>query len=69
METAADVPIPYRVAEWLPSDHAFLARWLAALIEKAQTESRAFHPVITELQDLIESDPGIFMLFNQMFPA
>jgi phosphatidylserine decarboxylase len=30
-------------------------------------ESRAFHPVITELQDLIESDAGIFMLFNQMF--
>jgi phosphatidylserine decarboxylase len=67
METATDVLIPYRVAEWLPSDHAFLARWLAALVDRAETESRAFHPVITELQDLIESDAGIFMLFNQMF--
>src|SRR5215469_13224389 len=67
METATSVSIPYRVAEWLPSDHAFLARWLAALAEKAQAESRPFHPVINEFQDFIESDAAIFMLFNQMF--
>ena len=26
--------VPYRVGRWLPSDHAFLARWLDAMIEK-----------------------------------
>jgi hypothetical protein len=27
---SADAPAPYRVGQWLPSDHAFLARWLDA---------------------------------------
>ena len=52
---------------WLPSDHAFLVRWLEAMIQKAESEARALHPVIQEFQALIESDAAIFMLFNQMF--
>jgi phosphatidylserine decarboxylase len=55
------------VGEWLPSDHAFLAKWLDAMILKTQASPKALHPVIGDLQDLIESDPAIFMLFNQMF--
>lgn len=66
MSTAGS-SIPYRVAEWLPSDHAHLARWLDALIEKTRAEPRALHPVIAGFQDLIEGDAGIFMLFSQMF--
>lgn len=58
---------PYRVGEWLPSDHAFLARWLDAMIRKTQENPKALHPAIAQLQDLIESDPEIFMLFSQMF--
>ena len=64
---SADAPAPYRVGRWLPSDHAFLARWLEAMIHKAHTEPRPLHPVIADFRDLIESDPAIFMLFNQMF--
>jgi phosphatidylserine decarboxylase len=61
------VAIPYRVGEWLPSDHAFLRSWLEAMIRKTAEGSKSLHPVIAELRDLIETDPGIFMLFNQMF--
>lgn len=57
----------YRVGEWLPSDQAFLIKWLEAMINKTQAEPRALHPVIAEFEQLIESDPQIFMLFNQMF--
>ncbi len=67
MQMAADAQIPFRVGEWLPSDHAFLTRWLEAMIQKTHAEPRALHPVIAEFQELIESDPEIFMLFSQMF--
>ncbi|HMK86390.1 MAG TPA: phosphatidylserine decarboxylase family protein [Steroidobacteraceae bacterium] len=67
METMIGAQIPYRVGQWLPSDHAFLTRWLEAMIEKTHAEHKALHPVIEELQCLVESDPEIFMLFNQMF--
>jgi phosphatidylserine decarboxylase len=63
----AQQPAPYRVGEWLPSDHDFLARWLAMMIRKSDAERRTLHPVIAEFRDLIESDPAIFMLFNLMF--
>jgi phosphatidylserine decarboxylase len=61
------VEIPYRVGAWLPSDHAFLAKWLEAMIQKTHAEPKGLHPVIADFQDLIEADPEIFMLFNQMF--
>jgi phosphatidylserine decarboxylase len=63
--TATDTP--YRVGEWLPSDQAFLDKWLGAMIKRTDTEEKALHPIIADFQDLIESDPEIFMLFNQMF--
>jgi phosphatidylserine decarboxylase len=59
--------IPYRVGEWLPSDHAFLARWLEAMILKSLSEPRALHPGIGDFQTLIVSDAELFILFNQMF--
>jgi phosphatidylserine decarboxylase len=64
---AGGTPIPYRVGAWLPSDHAFLSRWLEAMVEKSGAEPRPLHPVIADFQKLIESDAEIFMLFNQMF--
>ena len=64
---SADAPVPYRVGQWLPSDHAFLARWLEAMIHKTLDEPRPLHPVVADFRDVIESDPAIFMLFNQMF--
>jgi phosphatidylserine decarboxylase len=66
-ETTTGAPIPYRVGGWLPSDHAFLSKWLDAMIRKTNAEPKALHPVIADFQDLIESDAEIFMLFSQMF--
>jgi phosphatidylserine decarboxylase len=59
--------IPYRVGRWLPSDHAHLVRWLEGMITKSQSEPRALQPVVADLQQLIESDAQLFMLFSQMF--
>jgi phosphatidylserine decarboxylase len=67
METATGADAPFRVGEWLPSDHAFLERWLEAMIQKTHAPPKALHPTIADFQDLIESDPEIFMLFSQMF--
>ena len=67
METATGADAPFRVGEWLPSDHAFLERWLEAMIRKTHAQPKALHPTIADFQDLIESDPEIFMLFSQMF--
>lgn len=60
-------PAPYRVGAWLPSDHAFLVSWLEAMTLKSHEWQHALHPVVSEFQDLIESDPVIFMLVSQMF--
>jgi phosphatidylserine decarboxylase len=67
MESATGTHVPYRVGEWLSSDHAFLVNWLEAMILKTHTEQKVLHPVIADFQALIERDPEIFMLFNQMF--
>jgi len=67
MEATTAGPIPYRVGEWLPSDEAFLTRWLDAMLEKTRTEEKALHPEIQDFEALIEADPRLFMLFNQMF--
>jgi phosphatidylserine decarboxylase len=67
MKTATGEQAAYRVGEWLPSDHAFLVRWLEAMILKTHRDPKPLHPVIADFQDVIESDPEIFMLFHQMF--
>jgi phosphatidylserine decarboxylase len=67
MKATPEAEVPYRVGGWLPSDQAFLERWLEAIIRETQAEQKALHPCIAGLQHLVESDAGIFMLFNQMF--
>jgi phosphatidylserine decarboxylase len=67
MKSGTGGELPYRVGKWLPSDQAFLTRWLAAIIEKTELEAKALQPVIADFQDLIESDGEIYMLFHQMF--
>jgi phosphatidylserine decarboxylase len=65
----ATTPAPYRVGQWLPSDQRFLEQWMDELIKEADADL-AVHPlcpVIQEFRELIEGDPEIYMLFNQMF--
>lgn len=59
--------VAYRVGQWLPSDQIFLDNWLEAIIQTTHAEQKPLHPVIADFGDLIESNPQIFMLFNQMF--
>ncbi len=63
----ASKTVPYRVGQWLPSDQSVLDAWLARHIKLAEADQRPLHPVIQRLQDLIENDAEIFMLFNLMF--
>ena len=58
---------PYRVGKWLPSDQAFLDRWLAKQLQAVRENPQPLQPVVQEFQDLIESDAELFMYFHQMF--
>lgn len=60
-------PTPYRVGRWLPSDQAVLERWLENHIKAVEANPTPLHPVIKEFKDLIEGDPDLYMLFNQMY--
>ncbi|MDP2721120.1 MAG: phosphatidylserine decarboxylase family protein [Bacteroidales bacterium] len=60
-------PVPYRVGEWLPTDHAVLNQWMKDLIAEAEADQSPLLPVVDELKQLIESDPEVYMLFHQMF--
>lgn len=59
--------INYRVGKWLPSDQVILDQWMAKLISEADSNNTELLPVVEDFKKLIESDPEIYMLFNQMF--
>lgn len=67
MTTDSDrVDVP-RQAGWLPRDQDDLEAWLAGHRERVEAKGRvALNPVITEFQKLIDSDPVVRMLMNQM---
>jgi len=56
-----------RLGGWLPGNSKHLARWLKTTKDEAKKKAAAYHPVIQEFKDLIESDPLLFMYFTQMF--
>ena len=59
--------LPFRVGKWLPSDQTILNQWMAAHIREVDSSAKPLHPVIVEFKNLIERDPELYMLFNQMF--
>lgn len=61
------ITTPYNVAQWLPSDQLIFEQWLAELVAGTESANRPLLPVIQEFKELIEGDPQLFMLFNQMF--
>ncbi len=61
------VETAYRIGMWLPSDQKILNDWLADLADEIAAEKKTFHPVIQELQDLIESDGEIYAQVTMMF--
>ncbi|MDD2338211.1 MAG: phophatidylserine decarboxylase associated domain-containing protein, partial [Geobacteraceae bacterium] len=58
---------PYRVGKWLPSDKVVFDQWLAGVVAGTESANEPLAPVIRELKELIEGDPQLYMLFNQMF--
>jgi phosphatidylserine decarboxylase len=61
------VSAPYNVGPWLPSDQKLFDQWLEKLVAGTATTQEPLLPVVREFQDLIETDPQLFMLFHQMF--
>ncbi|KAI0723326.1 Phophatidylserine decarboxylase-domain-containing protein [Earliella scabrosa] len=64
--------VRHRVGGWLPKDHRVLQKWLdkriAIVDERAKRGAKEVRdPVIDEFQNLIETDPVIYMGFHQMF--
>jgi phosphatidylserine decarboxylase len=53
---------------WLPEDQDDLESWLAGHRERAadRGEQVVLHPVLTEFQELIDTDPVVRMYMNQM---
>lgn len=67
MTTNSDRVDVGRQAGWLPRDQDDLEAWLAGHRERVEAKGHvALHPVITEFQTLIDSDPVVRMLMNQM---
>jgi phosphatidylserine decarboxylase len=68
MENTSNITASYRVGEWLPSDRQVLNDWLTDLVDEVvAVKVKPFHPVIQELQGLIESDAEINALVTMMF--
>ncbi len=57
----------YITGKWMPSDEQTLAFWLKKIMKEEACSTRPLLPVIQEFKDFIESDPIIFMYFNEMF--
>ena len=58
---------PYGIGKWLPSDQLLLGRWMAKLIKETESSGKPLLPVIEDFKHIIEEDPQLYMLFNQMF--
>jgi phosphatidylserine decarboxylase len=68
MSTGSRVVDVRRRAGWLPDDQDDLESWLAGHRERveARGEQVVLHPVLTEFQKLIDTDPVVPMYLNQM---
>lgn len=57
----------HRAGNWLPSNQEVLNTWMAQLIKEVDEREEELADVIKDFKKLIESDPVIYMYFNQMF--
>ena len=64
---STETSAPYGVGKWLPSDQLLLDRWMAKLIKETESSEKPLLPVVEEFKHIIEEDPQLYMLFNQMF--
>lgn len=64
---SSNIALAGRLGHWLPVDMAVLNNWLEKTIQEAEKKKAKFHPVIKEFQELIETDPEMYMYFTLMF--
>jgi len=55
-----------RCGNWLPEDTWILRTWLSTLVSHVDATPKPLHPVLKELQTLIEDDAVLYMLFHEM---
>lgn len=56
-----------RHGRWLPGDAGLIQKWVHEMIEHVAAHPMPFLPITQKFQELIESDPAIYMLFHSMF--
>lgn len=66
MENKSIMDTMHRAGGWMPSNQEVLNTWMAQLIKEVD-ETKPLATVIEKFKTLIESDPVIYMYFNQMF--
>ena len=53
--------------DWLPQDSQHTHHWLKHLIKNTDNHPQPLHPVLEELQDLVDDDSKLYMLATAMF--
>ncbi|KAG0004437.1 hypothetical protein BGZ80_003300 [Entomortierella chlamydospora] len=51
----------------MPKDHRIHRDWLAGIIKDVDASTKPLHPVIQEFQQMIETNPRVYMLLESMF--
>jgi Phophatidylserine decarboxylase len=67
---SGDIPETLKIprhGRWLPGDIGLIQKWVHHMILHVAAHPKPFLPIIREFQNLIESDPTIYMLFTTMF--
>lgn len=59
--------VNYRVGRWLPSDKAFLSRWIELKINHSKKMNLPLRKSIKDLRDAIYNDPILYMGFTSMY--
>ncbi|MCJ1369210.1 hypothetical protein MMC20_000420 [Loxospora ochrophaea] len=57
---------PKHVGGWLPEDPNELHKWVTKIAQTVRDSPPARSEVVQDLEDLINNDPEIYMLFNEM---
>ncbi|MCJ1457316.1 hypothetical protein MMC28_007683 [Mycoblastus sanguinarius] len=58
--------VPKHVGGWLPEDPTELHKWVTKIAQTVRDSPPARSKVVQDLEDLINKDPEIYMLFNEM---
>lgn len=64
-------PVPnhkrnHRIGGWLPRDHKIIRQHVKQVVKRAQDAKLDYVPPIIDLKNLVDNNPTIYMLFNEM---